>query len=191
MPLADKIKWMTSKEKIDQADLESLRVIRYPDPRLKELCTNIDMFDASLRRLTQRMAELMFEAKGVGLAANQVGITVQLFVASPTYEPADVRVYVNPRILSADGWEESEEGCLSLPGINTNIKRRQVVTIEAADLDGKVFQETGTELLARIFQHETDHLQGMLLVDKMGSVARLASRRTLKELEEKFSESST
>ena len=139
-------------------------------------------------RLAEKMFELMFQARGVGLAAPQVGLTVRLFVASPTYEPTDQRVYINPSILSADGTQEGEEGCLSFPGIVCNIKRANVVTIQATNLDGQVFQETGEGLAARIFQHESDHLDGRLLTDRMGTVARLANRRALRDLEEEFAE---
>lgn len=178
---------MTSIEKIAQVDVPSLHIIKYPDPRLKEVCTPLEKVDpAALRPLIDKMFELMYAAKGVGLAANQVGLTVRLFVASPSFEQDDRRVYINPRILSVDGWEEHEEGCLSLPGANGKIKRHSTVTIEATDLDGNAFQETGTDLLARIFQHESDHLNGQLIMDKMGSVAKLANRRIFKDLEEGY-----
>ncbi|RPI62866.1 MAG: peptide deformylase [Planctomycetaceae bacterium] len=177
---------MISSEKIAQADIASLTVIKYPDPRLAEVGTPVVVFDQKLRQLAERMFELMFATKGVGLAANQVGITVQMFVASPSYESDDRLVCVNPKIVEADGWMEDEEGCLSVPGINVSINRRAVVKLQAQDLDGNVFEITGTELLARIIQHETDHLNGMLIIDKMGSVAKLASRRTIRQLEEKY-----
>ena len=90
------------------------------------------------------------------------------------------------RIVSAEGWEDAEEGCLSLPGVTCRLKRRAVVTIEATNLDGEVFQETGEDLAARIYQHEIDHLDGKLLVDRMSTVAKLSNRRTLKQLKEDF-----
>jgi len=175
---------MNGNEKIRQADLPCLKIIYYGDPRLREICTPIDEVDSSVRALVERMFELMFSSRGVGLAAPQVGVTVRLFIASPTFQTDDRRVYINPRIISVDGWQDGEEGCLSFPGITCRIKRRRLATIEATDLDGKAFEETGEELTARIFQHETDHLNGELLVDRMGSVARLANRRALKQLEE-------
>ena len=176
-----------STDKIRQADLNNLEIIRYPDPRLAEPSTAVDPIDeALLLPLTHKMFDLMFLAKGVGLAAPQVGINVRLFVASPAYEPDDRRVYINPRIVSVDQVHEDEEGCLSVPGIQAKIRRYGQVTIEAADLKGKVFQQTGNGLLARIFQHETDHLEGRLIVDRMGTLARLSYRRTIRELEDKF-----
>jgi peptide deformylase len=122
----------------------------------------------------------------VGLAGPQVGVTVRIFVASPTFEESDRRVYVNPHIVALDGTQVGDEGCLSFPGVSCKIKRANAATIRALGLDGEEFEETGEELTARIFQHECDHLDGRLLVDRMGSVAKLANRRTLKELEDKF-----
>ncbi len=173
-------------EKWHGIDVPALRILRYPDPRLREVCTPVDAVDDDLRRLVDRMFELMFDVHGVGLAAPQVGVTVRLFVACPTGEPTDRRVYVNPRITALDGKQDGEEGCLSFPGIYSNIKRADLATIHALDLDGVAFEETAQGLLARAFQHETEHLDGRLLVDRMGTVSKLANRRTLKELEEKF-----
>jgi peptide deformylase len=173
-------------EKIMQVDLSRLLVIHYPDPRLKELCTPLEAVDDSVRALIDRMFELMSAGRGVGLAAPQVGVTVRLFIASPTFQQDDRRVYVNPEIVAAEGVQDGDEGCLSFPGISCKIKRRKRVTIRALDRDGRQFEEVGEDLPARIFQHESDHLDGRLLVDRMGSVARLANRRMLKELEEQF-----
>ena len=173
-------------EKWHDIDILSLRILRYPDPRLRQVCTPVAAVDDDLRRLVDRMFDLMLEVHGVGLAAPQVGVTVRLFVACPTGEAADRRVYVNPRITALEGAQEGEEGCLSFPEIYSKIKRADLATIRALDLDGNAFEETGQGLAARIFQHETEHLDGRLLVDRMGVVAKLANRRALKELEEKF-----
>jgi len=177
---------MGSNAKIDACDPDALRIICYPDPRLRQTCTPVGEVDEKVRGLAERMFALMFAARGVGLACPQVGITVRMFVASPTFEPSDRRVYVNPRIVSAEGSQDGEEGCLSFPGISCKVKRANIVTIRATDLDGKAFEEIGEGLAGRIFLHECDHLDGKLLVDRMGSVARLANRRGLKELEEQF-----
>lgn len=177
---------MPVNEKISQVDITTLKIIRYPDPRLRELSTPLDGIDDSLRALVDKMFELMFEARGVGLAAPQVGINVRLFVASPDFTPEDRRVYINPRLISVDGAVEEEEGCLSLPNITARIKRYETVTIQATNLEGQIFEETGHDLAARAFQHEIDHLDGRMLIDRMGSVAKLASRRAIKDLEEQF-----
>ena len=180
---------MTGNEKIRAADIDRLGIIHYPDPRLREVCTPLEKVDSDVARLAEKMFSLMFPARGVGLAAPQVGVTVRLFVASPTFDAADRRVYVNPEIISLEGKQENEEGCLSLPGISCKVRRAAVVAIRATNLDGEQFEETAEELAARVFQHEMDHLNGKLLVDRMGSVARLANRKALRLLEEEFAKS--
>jgi len=177
---------MDSSEKIRLADLASLQVIKYPDQRLREICTPVETIDEPLIRLVERMWELMLDSRGVGLAAPQVGVTVRLFAASPSFSPEDLKVYINPRIVEAAGTVDEEEGCLSFPQIFTKVKRNATITLEALDLEGNTFQETCIDLHSRIIQHEIDHLDGRLLVDRMGTVAKLANRRTLKELEAQF-----
>jgi len=173
---------------LEDIDLAALRIIHYPDPRLAAPAQPLERVDDSVRRLADRMFELMAQAHGVGLAATQVGLAIQLFVATPSGEPTDRRVYVNPQLVSMDGKAEEEEGCLSVPGITCKLKRYKEVTIRATGLDGREFQETGVDLAARVYQHETDHLAGMLILDRMGTVARLANRRAIRELEEGFAE---
>ena len=171
-------------EKITEAALAELKLAIYPDPHLRETATEIlDPTDPGVRTLVEKMFEIMFASRGVGLAGPQVGVTVRLFVASPSFESDDRCVYINPQIISAEGTQDGEEGCLSFPAIYANVKRHNLVTIEATDLEGKRFQETGEELLARIFEHEVDHLEGRLLVDRMGSIAKLINRKALRELE--------
>jgi peptide deformylase len=174
---------MDGNEIIRSADPASLEIIYYPDPRLEAVCAEVsDPTDPAVAALVDRMFELMFAGRGVGLAAPQAGVTARLFVASPTAEMNDRHAYINPTILSVDGVQEGDEGCLSFPGIFCKIKRHNVVTIRAQGLDGEWFEQTGRELHARILEHETDHLDGRLLVDRMGSVARLSNRRALKAL---------
>src|SRR5512145_1810750 len=116
---------------------QDLKIIQYPDPRLKKKSKPVEAFDDNLRQLAARMLELMREAKGVGLAAPQVGENIRLFVMNPTGEPGDDRVYVNPVLTEAEGEEEAEEGCLSLPGIHVNVVRSRQVRMQAQDLEGK------------------------------------------------------
>ena len=147
----------------------------------------MDKFDPELTALANRMFELMREAKGVGLAAPQVGINLQLFVMNPTGKPEDDRVYVNP-IPSAKPHrheETAEEGCLSLPDIRIDVCRSKTLRMEALDLQGKPIQEEATGYVARIWQHEFDHLQGTMLTDPDGPrIDRLKYRKAIKELEE-------
>jgi len=177
---------MTAEEKMNAADLDALAIIQYPDPRLAEVCAPIETFDERLVSLVESMIELMFHAQGVGLAAPQVGVTVRLFLATPTFDRDDVHVYINPRIVSGEGGVDDEEGCLSFPGVYSRVKRKKKVTIEATGLDGELFRETVTGLHSRILQHENDHLEGILLVDRMGTISKLSNRKTLANLREAF-----
>ena len=168
--------------------VHDLKIVLYPDPRLKKMSSPVTTFDDELKAIAARMFELMREHRGVGLAAPQVGLNVRMFVMNATGEDADDRVYVNPQLLDSEGEEEGEEGCLSIPQVNARIWRSEKLRMVAQDLDGKPFEEIGTDLVARIWQHETDHLNGTLITERMGPVARLAARRVLKELTEKFEE---
>ena len=163
-----------------------LKIIFYPDPRLRKSSETVTQFDQSLKDLAARMMELMRVARGVGLAAPQVGENIRLFVMNPSGEEGDDRVYVNPVLSDAQGEEEAEEGCLSLPGINAKVWRSKALKMQAQDLDGNPIQEVADGYIARIWQHETDHLNGTMIIDRMGPVARLASRRALRELQQKW-----
>jgi peptide deformylase len=165
---------------------DDLRVILYPDPRLKKVSAPVETFDDNLKLLATRMFELMRAHRGVGLAAPQVGINLRMFVMNHTGEPQDDRVYVNPELNEAEGLEEGEEGCLSLPGINVKIDRSKKMHLRAQDVNGKPIDQVESGYVARIWQHEFDHLNGTMLTDRMGPVARMTNRRTLKELEEKY-----
>lgn len=162
---------------------EDLKIIHWPDPRLKAVSKPVTTFDEALAALAARMLVLMREHKGVGLAAPQVGLNLRLFVVNHTGQEADARAYVNPELLDPDGSEEGEEGCLSLPGITTSILRSQRIRIRAQDLQGRPFEQTESGYLARIWQHEFDHLNGTLLIDRMGPLAKLAARKALKDLQ--------
>ncbi|MGD0387714.1 MAG: peptide deformylase [Tepidisphaeraceae bacterium] len=165
---------------------EDLRILLYPDPRLRKISVEVRRFDEGLSALAKRMFELMREAKGVGLAAPQVGHGVRLFVVNPTGKPEDDRVYVNPVVSDAEGEETSQEGCLSLPGINVEVTRPKAAKLRAKDLAGNPVEQTETGYVARIWQHELDHLNGVLIVDRAGPTAKMESRKILKELEEKY-----
>jgi peptide deformylase len=165
---------------------EELKIIHYPDPRLLKRSRSVERFDDDLKRLADRMFQLMREFRGVGLAAPQVGLNIRMFVMNPTGQPGDDRVYVNPELLDLEGEEEAEEGCLSLPDVHVNVLRAAVAQIKARDLDGKPIEQQEAGYVARIWQHETDHLNGTLLTDRMGAVARMTHRRVLKDLEAEY-----
>lgn len=167
---------------------EDLKIIHYPDPRLRKAAASVTAFDDDLRALIARMFELMREDRGVGLAAPQVGISKRLFVMNDTGEPEDDLVVINPVLTEGTGNETDEEGCLSLPGIRAQIDRSKTLTLTAQNATGGTFTQTETGYLARIWQHETDHLNGIMLIDRMGFVAKSAVKKKLKALEEDYAE---
>ena len=173
-------------------DPASVDLVLYPDPRLRRRSRPVEGFDAEtvtkLKALTDRMFELMKGHKGVGLAAPQVGVNARLFVMNPTGEPADARVYVNPELVEPEGTEDAEEGCLSLPDIRTDVPRSCRLRMRARTVEGDAIDETAEGFPARIWQHEVDHLDGVLILDKMPPTDRMASKKKLKELEEEYRE---
>jgi peptide deformylase len=168
------------------SSIQELKIIVYPDPRLKKVSQRVEKFDDDLAALVERMFDLMREAKGVGLAAPQVGVNLQVFVMNPTGKPEDDRVYINPNLSEATGEETAEEGCLSLPEIRIDVCRSKKLRMEAKDLKGQSIVEEASGYPARIWQHEFDHLVGTMLTDRMGPVDRLKHRKAIKELEEEW-----
>ena len=165
---------------------DDLKIIYYPDPRLKKVSKPVETIDPSLKELATRMFELMRQHRGVGLAAPQVGLNIRMFVMNHTGDAKDDRVYINPELTEAESSEENEEGCLSLPEINAQIVRDKTMRMQAVDLDGKPIDQKETGYIARIWQHEFDHLNGTLITDRMGAVAKMAAKKKLRELEEKY-----
>ena len=165
--------------------MASRKLVTYPDPVLRARAREVSGIDAPIRELADEMLRIMREEDGVGLAAPQVGELIRMFVtAAQDEESAPKRVYVNPVIVSCEGAiDASEEGCLSLPGIRGTIRRPPIVTVRATGLDGEAFTLTSSGLLARCWQHEIDHLDGVLIIDRMSAIDRLASRKPLRQLE--------
>ena len=165
-----------------------LPIVKYPEPVLKKRATNVEHVTAEIRRLIDNMAETMYDAPGVGLAAPQVGKSLRVIVVDPTGEEAkQLIVLVNPEIVSAAGEAMGEEGCLSVPGIRAKEKRWAKVRVRGYDpIKEKTVEIEADGLLARIFQHEIDHLDGMVFLDRLGRVKReLLRRRYLKQLKKK------
>ncbi len=163
---------------------ESLQIVLYPTPVLREQAQPIEQVTDEVRAIVDRMFELMHEAPGVGLAAPQVGLPWRLFVANPTGEPEDDRVFINPVLRDPTReMDEMEEGCLSLPHIKGIIRRPIGMTIDALDRDGQPFTITSREFDARVWQHEFDHLDGILILDRMPPIDRMANKKLVKELE--------
>jgi peptide deformylase len=166
--------------------LNGLHIIHYPDPRLRQKSAPVTEFDGQLAALVERMYELMEHGRGVGLAASQLGITKRIIVVNATGDPADNQAFINPVVREPHGSDEAEEGCLSLPGIRVQIRRAQTCRLTAQDLQGRSIEREIDDLLARVVQHETDHLNGVLIIDRMGPSDRIATRKTLRALEEQF-----
>jgi peptide deformylase len=165
---------------------EPLKIVIYPDPRLKKPSVPITEFTPALAELAAKMLEMMRQEKGVGLAAPQVGKNIRLFVMNATGKPEDDRVYINPLLTEAEGNEEAEEGCLSIPELRVNIWRAKKLRIQAQDLTGQPVDHLEEGFVARVWQHEADHLNGILITDRMGAVAKIAHRGLLRDLEAKF-----
>ncbi len=164
-----------------------LRIIHYPDPILREACAPVREFDERLKAVVDRMFEIMYEGNGVGLAGPQVAWPVQLFICNVTGEPRDRQVFVNPRLSELTGAIEAEEGCLSLPGVTVTKRRASHVVMDAEDLDGRPVRFLGTDLVARVWQHECDHLFGRLVTDVMSATDEIANRRAIRQLKQDYS----
>ena len=151
---------------------------QFGDPVLKQRCSEITEIDDALRRLVDGMLETMYEAPGVGLAANQVGVQKRLFV----YDVGDgPNVVINPVLTDLSGEWIHHEGCLSVPDLWWDIPRAKEVRLTGLDLDGDEIQIEADELLARVFQHETDHLDGYLLLERITAEEKKEAMRTLRE----------
>lgn len=157
-------------------------ILHYPDKRLREPGRRVTEFGPALAQLVEDMAETMYAAPGVGLAAPQIGESIRLFivdVATGDDDPSDLRVFVNPEILERDGVQVWEEGCLSFPGIHEEIERAERVKVRAQDATGAVFELEADGLLAVAIQHENDHLDGKLMVDHLGLIRRRLVHRSM------------
>jgi peptide deformylase len=164
-------------------DVARLRILHYPAAPLRAGAEPIETIDDTVAAVAARMLELMHEADGAGLAAPQVGLPWRMFVTKADDRRPDL-VYVNPALGALDPEiGVREEGCLSLPGITAEVRRPASATMTALDLQGSEFTLRDDGLLARVWQHEVDHLNGVLIVDKMTPMDRIANRKPLKELE--------
>jgi peptide deformylase len=160
-------------------------IVKYPDPILQRPTEKITEFDDELRTLAADMFESMYKAVGIGLAAPQVGVSRRITVIdlSNKQTPEDKIVLVNPEIVHREGKQYGEEGCLSLPDIRDKVSRAAKVTVKAQDLEGNWFEMDGTELLARAFQHEIDHLDGILFPWRLSALKRDLILRRIRKLQ--------
>jgi len=160
-----------------------LHILEYPDPRLKKVASPVTAFTPDLTKLVRDMAETMYAAPGVGLAATQVDVHKRLLIIDISEARDDLKVFVNPEILSAEGAAEQEEGCLSVPGYYDKVKRAARITVRAQNERGEPFELAAEGTLAVCIQHEMDHLIGKVFVEYLSPLkrARLAARLRKKQ----------
>jgi peptide deformylase len=156
-----------------------LEILEFPDPRLRNKAQRVDVVDGALRQLIADMFETMYAAPGIGLAASQVNVHKRLLVIDISEERNQPLAFINPEIVTRDGDEESEEGCLSVPGIFEKVKRAERITVRALDRNGIAFEMKAEGLLAVCIQHEMDHLDGKLFVDYLSELKRTRIRNKL------------
>ncbi len=162
-----------------------LEILQYPDHRLNTPAKRVEKLDASTRKLIDDMAETMYAAPGVGLAATQVDVHKQILVIDVTEDRTDLRVFVNPEITRREGVAVNQEGCLSLPGIYDNVERAESVTVTALDRNGARFTLNASGMLATCIQHEMDHLQGKIFVDYLSEMKQNRVRAKLRKRQRK------
>src|SRR6201987_5511721 len=160
-------------------------IVKYGDPVLEKHAEPVTAFDEELKKLVEDMFESMYAAHGVGRAAPQIGISKRLAVIDTSFkeDPDAKLVLANPEILHTEGRHTQNEGCLSIPEFRENVTRPRKVTIRAQDVNGKVFEKTGEELLARALLHETDHLNGKLYITHLSAIKRDLMKRKIRKLQ--------
>jgi peptide deformylase len=159
-------------------------IVKFGNPVLEKPADKVTVFDGELKILVDDMFESMYAARGVGLAAPQIGVPLRIAVVDVTFkeDPNAQIVLINPEIIHKEGRHTQSEGCLSIPEFRENVSRAKVVTIRAQDLTGKVFEKTGEDLLARAFQHETDHLNGKLYISHISALKRDLIKRKIRKM---------
>lgn len=165
-----------------------LRIVLYPHPVLRHKSKPLRRVDAELKNTVREMFDLMYVQKGVGLAANQVDLPYRFFIINPEGDPAkgEEYVFINPVITKRNGTEEAEEGCLSFPEIFAPVKRSAKISVSAYNLAGEEINYELTGLMARAVQHEYDHLDGVLFIDRLSPTALLSVKQAIGDLEQQF-----
>jgi peptide deformylase len=159
-----------------------VKIVRYPHPALRYPAAAVKLIDNEVRKVIDALRDLMYQHEGLGLAAPQIAMPIQVFVMNPTgdrNQPELERVFINPVISQREGSEEREEGCLSFPELYQKVRRPTKVRVQAYNASGATIDEVVDDLFARVVQHETDHLHGKLFIDYFGPIAKLSSRGTL------------
>jgi peptide deformylase len=160
-------------------------IVKYPDPVLTMPGEKVTEFGPELEKFVEEMFESMYVAQGIGLAAPQIAISKQITVIDVSYKenPEDKIALINPEIIEMEGKQVEEEGCLSLPDIREKVQRAAWVKVRAQDVKGKTFEIEGDELLARAFQHEIDHLHGVLFIDHLSRLKKDLVKRKIKKMQ--------
>ena len=162
-----------------------LEILQYPDPRLHEPAKRVEKIDSEIRKLIDDLAETMYAAPGIGLAATQVDVHKQLIVIDVSDDRSDLRVFINPEITRREGAAVNQEGCLSVAGIFDNVERSESVTVTALDRNGSRFTLNASGVLAACIQHEMDHLQGKVFIDYLSDLKQNRIRAKLKKRQRK------
>jgi peptide deformylase len=159
-------------------------ILKYGDRVLHERARPVDTVTPDVERIVDDLVDTMYAAPGVGLAAPQIGMSLRIFVVdiSVGRDPSGLMVFINPEFVERDGLQTEEEGCLSVPGFNATVVRPSKATVKGLDRAGSAYQHEGTGLLARAFQHEMDHLDGLLFVDRLRGIKRDLIVRRIKKL---------
>lgn len=158
-----------------------LNILKYPDPRLHTVAKAVEKVDDKVRKLIDDMAQTMYDAPGIGLAATQVDVHRQIIVIDISEERNDLKVFINPRLTQTEGTAEHEEGCLSVPGVFDNVTRAEKITVQALDRDGNTFTLDAADLLGVCIQHELDHLKGKVFVEYLSSLKQNRIRTKMKK----------
>lgn len=159
-----------------------LTILEFPDERLRKKAVDVQVVDGKIKKLVDDMLETMYLAKGIGLAATQVNVHQRIVVIDVSEEKDKPLCLINPEIVAKDGVEESEEGCLSVPGFFETVKRAERIKVKALDKEGRPFEFEADDLLAVCVQHELDHLEGKLFVDYISSLKRQRIKKKLEKL---------
>lgn len=168
-----------------------LQIVKYPHPALRYASRPVTRIDDELRAVVREMFTLMYEARGVGLAANQVALPFRFFILNVTADPEQKDqelVFINPEIVKRRSSVEDEEGCLSFPGVYADVRRAKKIKVRAFNLAGELIEIEAEELLGRAIQHETDHIDGRLFIDHLGPLTRHTLKAPLKAFEKEFRE---
>ena len=158
-----------------------LNILKYPDPRLHTVAKPVDKVDDKVRKLIDDMAQTMYDAPGIGLAATQVDAHRQIIVIDISEERNDLKVFINPRLTKSEGSAEHEEGCLSVPGVFDQVTRAEKITVQALDRDGNAFTLDARDLLGVCIQHEMDHLKGKVFVEYLSPLKQNRIRTRMKK----------